>query len=69
MNCVRDNNIKMFEKLGFDIGFDFFNDIEVVILFLRLLDLLNCEDVFFKIIIYSLNVNDNVIIGILFGCF
>ncbi|AGX42934.1 glucuronate isomerase [Clostridium saccharobutylicum] len=69
MNCVRDNNTKMFEKLGPDTGFDSLNDTEVAIPLSRLLDSLNCEDALPKTIIYSLNANDNATIGTLLGCF
>jgi len=69
MNCVRDNNTKMFKKLGPDTGFDSLNDTEVAIPLSRLLDALNIEDALPKTIIYSLNSNDNATIGTLIGCF
>jgi glucuronate isomerase len=69
MNCVRDNNTKMFEKLGPDTGFDSLNDTEVAIPLSRLLDALNVEEALPKTIIYSLNSNDNATIGTLIGCF
>ena len=69
MNCVRDNNTKMFNKLGPDTGFDSLNDTEVAIPLSKLLDSLNKEDALPKTIIYSLNPNDNATIGTLIGCF
>ncbi|BCZ46115.1 uronate isomerase [Clostridium gelidum] len=69
MNCVRDNNTKMFNKLGADTGFDSLNDTEVAVPLSRLLDSLKNEDALPKTIIYSLNPNDNATIGTLIGCF
>ncbi|HEX9026238.1 MAG TPA: glucuronate isomerase [Clostridium sp.] len=69
MNCVRDNNSKMFNKIGPDTGFDSLNDTEVAIPLSKLLDSLNMEDALPKTIIYSLNSNDNATIGTLIGCF
>lgn len=69
MNCVRDNNSVMFNKLGPDTGFDSLNDTEVAIPLSRLLDSLNKENALPKTIIYSLNPNDNTTIGTLLGCF
>jgi len=69
MNCVRDNNTKMFKKIGPDTGFDSLNDTEVAIPLSRLLDALNVEEALPKTIIYSLNSNDNATIGTLIGCF
>jgi glucuronate isomerase len=69
MNCVRNNNSAMFNKLGPDTGFDSLNDTEVAIPLSRLLDSLNNEKSLPKTIIYSLNPNDNSTIGTLIGCF
>lgn len=69
MNCVRDNNSVMFNKLGPDTGFDSLNDTEVAIPLSKLLDSLNKENALPKTIIYSLNPNDNPTIGTLLGCF
>ena len=69
MNCVRDNNTTMFNKLGPDTGFDALNDTEVAVPLSRLLDSLNVEGALPKTIIYSLNPTDNSTIGTLIGCF
>ncbi len=69
MNCVRDNNTTMFNKLGPDTGFDALNDTEIAMPLSRLLDSLNVEGALPKTIIYSLNPNDNSTIGTLIGCF
>lgn len=69
MNCVRDNNTTMFNKLGADTGFDALNDTEIAVPLSRLLDSLNVEGALPKTIIYSLNPTDNSTIGTLIGCF
>jgi len=69
MNCVRDNNTAMFNKLGPDTGFDALNDTEIAVPLSRLLDSLNVEGALPKTIIYSLNPTDNSTIGTLIGCF
>lgn len=69
MNCVRDNNTTMFNKLGPDTGFDALNDTEIAVPLSRLLDSLNVEGALPKTIIYSLNPTDNSTIGTLIGCF
>lgn len=69
MNCVRDNNTIMYNKLGPDTGFDALNDTEVAVPLSNLLNQLNEEKALSKTIIYSLNSNDNAVIGTLLGCF
>lgn len=69
MNCVRDNNKTMYNKLGPDTGFDALNDTEVAVPLSNLLNALNEENALSKTIIYSLNPNDNTVIGTLLGCF
>lgn len=69
MNCVRDNNTSMFNKLGSDTGFDALNDTEIAVPLSRLLDSLNVEGALPKTIIYSLNPTDNSTIGTIIGCF
>lgn len=69
MNCVRDNNTTMYNKLGPDTGFDALNDTEVAVPLSNLLNALNEENALSKTIIYSLNPNDNAVIGTLLGCF
>ncbi len=69
MNCVRDNNTTMYNKLGPDTGFDALNDTEVAVPLSNLLNELNEEKALSKTIIYSLNANDNAVIGTLLGCF
>ena len=69
MNCIRDNNTTMYNKLGPDTGFDALNDTQVAVPLSNLLNELNEEKALSKTIIYSLNPNDNAVIGTLLGCF
>ena len=69
INCVRDNNTTMYNKLGPDTGFDALNDTQVAVPLSNLLNELNEEKALSKTIIYSLNANDNAVIGTLLGCF
>ncbi|AAK78669.1 glucuronate isomerase [Clostridium acetobutylicum] len=69
MNAKRDNNTRMYNKLGPDTGFDSVNDNGVAGPLSRFLDSLEKEGSLPKTIIYSLNPNDNFVIGTLLGCF
>ncbi len=67
--CKRDNNVKMYKKLGPDTGYDGINNNTPSS---QLADFLNalCEtDQLPKTILYSLNPNDNQSIGTMLGCF
>lgn len=66
---TRDNNTKMFYKLGVDTGFDgIYNRVSIEQLSSYLNDL-NEESQLPKTILYSLNPVDNASIGVLIGCF
>ncbi|MGM9534646.1 MAG: glucuronate isomerase, partial [Intestinibacter sp.] len=66
---TRDNNTKMFTRLGVDTGFDgIYNRVSIDQLS-SYLDALNKEDKLPKTILYSLNPVDNAAIGVLIGCF
>lgn len=66
---IRDNNTKMFNKLGVDTGFDgIYNRVSIDQLS-SYLNALNKEDNLPKTILYSLNPVDNAAIGTLIGCF
>ena len=66
---TRNNNGKMFERIGADTGFDgIYNRVPIN----ELSDFLNAldeQDALPKTILYSLNPNDNAAIGALIGCF
>ncbi len=66
---TRDNNTKMYRRIGADTGFDgIYNRLPVEKLS-AFLDELNSRDSLPKTILYSLNPNDNAAIGVLMGCF
>lgn len=67
--CKRNNNQRMFERLGPDTGFDCIGGQGSVS---ALADLMNCleyRDGLPKTVVYSLNPNDDTAIGTLIGCF
>lgn len=67
--CKRDNNKRMFAKLGADTGYDCVNNYAPSAQMADLLNALNETDELPKTIIYSLNPNDNASIGSILGCF
>ncbi|SMC23876.1 D-glucuronate isomerase [Clostridium acidisoli DSM 12555] len=69
INAFRDNNGDMFKKLGPDTGFDSINDSNVTYPLSKLLSSLEVENLLPKTILYSLNPNDNYVLGTLLGCF
>lgn len=69
MNCLRNNNTDMFNKIGVDTGFDAVSNTPMGTKLSKLLDSLNSEHALSKTILYSLNPNDNALIGTLMGCF
>lgn len=69
MNPTRNNNTRMFAKLGPDHGYDAINDAPVAGPLKGLLDALEQEDLLPKTIVYSLNANDNDILAALIGCY
>jgi glucuronate isomerase len=67
--CKRDNNGKMFEKLGPDTGYDCINNYAPSAQMADFLNALISEDVLPRTVLYSLNPNDNQAIGTILGCF
>lgn len=67
--CRRNNNRAMYEKLGADTGFDCIGNGAPVDQLAGFLDDLAGTDELPKTILYSLNPNDNAVIGTLAGCF
>ena len=66
---MRNNNTKMFQKIGPDTGFDSISDGEVAFKLSRLLDSLDCEDALPKTILFCLNPKDNYVLGSMLGNF
>ncbi len=67
--CKRDNNKRMFSKLGPDTGYDCINNYAPSSETADFLNALNEADSLPKTILYSLNPNDNQAIGTILGCF
>jgi glucuronate isomerase len=69
INASRNNNSRMFGKLGPDTGYDSINDSSLAYPLTRLLDALDSDDSLPKTILYSLNANDNDVLGAVMGSF
>lgn len=69
MNCVRDNNKRMFKLLGPDTGFDSVNDSPIAMPLAELLNGLEEEKNLPKTVLYSLNSTNNSLLGTIIGCF
>lgn len=67
--CKRDNNQFMFAKLGPDTGYDCINNYAPASQLADFLNHLAGADELPKTILYSLNPNDNAVIGTVIGCF
>ncbi|RCW64222.1 D-glucuronate isomerase [Saliterribacillus persicus] len=69
INAHRNNNTRMFNKLGPDTGYDSMNDELIAKPLVKLLDSLDQKDALPKTILYSLNPRDNVTIATIVGSF
>jgi glucuronate isomerase len=69
MGATRNNNTRMFRKLGPDSGFDSVNDEQISVPLSRLLDSLEAEGSLPKTILYNLNPKDNYVLGTMLGNF
>ncbi len=67
--CKRDNNTRMFEKLGPDTGYDCINNYAPSSQCADFLNLLESKGSLPRTILYSLNPADNEYIGTVIGCF
>ena len=67
--CIRDNSSKMMEALGPDTGFDAVGDTRGAKALANLLDAFERKGTMPKVVLYSLNQNDNEIMGTVAGCF
>ena len=67
--ALRNNNTRMFEKLGADTGFDSVGDFSVARQLSGLLDALEQEEKLPKMILYTLNPKDNYVLGTMLGNF
>ncbi len=69
IGALRNNNSKMFEKLGPDTGFDSVNDFQIAEGLSKILDSLEKKDCLPKTILYTLNPKDNYVLGTMLGNF
>ena len=69
IGVMRNNNTKMFEKIGPDTGFDSINDLAIAEPLSRFLDHLEYVDALPKTILYTLNPKDNYVLGSMLGNF
>lgn len=69
IGAMRNNNSKMFEKIGADTGFDSINDFEIAKGISKLLNNLDSENLLPKTILYCLNPKDNYVLGTMIGNF
>lgn len=69
IGALRNNNTRMFEKLGADTGFDSVNDFEIAKGISKLLNELDKVNMLPKTILYCLNPKDNYVLGTMLGNF
>ena len=69
IGALRNNNRKMYEKLGADVGFDSINDLCIAENLSKFMDSLEYRDVLPKTILYTLNPKDNYVLGTMLGNF
>lgn len=67
--ALRNNNNRMFEKIGPNTGFDSINDESIAYPLSRLLDSVDKENSLPKTILYTLNPKDNYVLGAMIGNF
>ena len=67
--CIRDNSERMMAALGPDTGFDAVGDAQGAKALARLLSAFERSGAMPKTVIYSLNQNDNEVVGSVAGCF
>ena len=69
IGALRNNNRRMYERLGADTGFDSINDLAIAEDLSRFMDHLEYNDVLPKTILYTLNPKDNYVLGTMLGNF
>lgn len=69
MGAMRNNNTRMVNRLGGDIGFDSINDSNIAYPLSRILDSLAKDEALPKTILYTLNPKDNYVLGTMLGNF
>ncbi|MCF7790738.1 MAG: glucuronate isomerase [Victivallales bacterium] len=69
IGVIRNNNTRMYEKLGPDTGFDAVGDFNFSKNISKLLDALEMKNLLPKTIFYNINPKDNFVLGTVLGCF
>ena len=69
IGALRNNNAKMFQKLGADTGFDSINDLCIAEKLSAFMNSLEFDDILPKTILYTLNPKDNYVLGTMLGNF
>ena len=69
IGALRNNNTKMFNKLGPDTGYDSLNDLNIADGLAGFMDCLEIDDCLPKTILYTLNPKDNYVLATIMGCF
>lgn len=69
IGALRNNNSRMYKKLGADSGFDSINDYSIAEGLSKLLNSMNENDGLPKTILYTLNPKDNYVLGTMLGNF
>lgn len=69
LGAMRNNNTKMYEKLGADTGFDSVDDYPIAHGLSRFMDSLDREGNLPKTVLFTLNPKDNVVLGTMLGNF
>jgi len=69
LGALRNNNTRLFKKLGPDTGFDSIGDFEVGRPLSKMLDRLDQEDKLARTILYNLNPRDNELLATMLGNF
>lgn len=69
IGALRNNNTRMFNKLGPDTGYDSIGDFNIAASLVKFLDKLDKSDKLAKTIIYNLNPKDNEVVATIIGSF
>ncbi len=69
IGALRNNNRRMYEKLGADTGFDSINDLAIAEKLSQFMNNLEYADALPKTILYTLNPKDNYVLGTMLGNF
>ena len=69
MGAQRNNNTRMFQKLGADTGFDTMSDANFSAPVAKIMDALEMKDALPKTVLYALNPTADDMLGALIGCF